>query len=1734
MSSNRKFPSRHVHTLKTHNGPVNTVIFSSYPGTYVLTGSTDRAIHLSRALPSTDTQSIVETTQPIQKYEAHGYSILDIAVSSDNSRFSSVGGDRQVFLWDVEQGGTVRRWAGHSSRVEAVQFAGEGDSVVVSGSADTTINLWDTKSNSYKPIQSLTEASDTVSSLHVHMPTYSIASGSYDGRVRIYDLRMGRTTVDVIAHPVTSVRCSADGNAILVSSLDGKIRMLDRTDGKLLKAYGGETQTGKFGEKYVNKSLRLRSVFAKGDAVVLSGSEAADMETKGNASQAAVFVWDVLSGEIIATVPAGEGVKVVSCVAWNEKGQCWAGACADAADDAFGPAVGAGCRDGFDFTLLFEQSILSILPAAIILIASPFRIKYLLSKDIRTQYNPVRIAKLVVGAGLAATQLALLVLWICSAEPRTKSSIPSAALSLIVAAQLVLLSWTEDTRSVRPSSLLSAYLLLSSLFDISQARTLWDRQDRNESVAITFTTSVGLKVIFLVLESTGKRQYLHEEYRSLPPESTSGILNRSFMWWVNRLFLSGFKPEMRGNDAKGQRGALRFHSLFVKHSGGHLFLQYSHVESRGFESKGYGLLGATLLIYIGLAVSNLHYNHMIYRFIAMFRGATSSLIYEHGLNIPDGSLDDRSAAITLMTTDIDRISACLVNLNECWAQSIEVVVGITLLSIRIGWVSIIPVIITILSGVGSIQISKHIGGRQKVWVDAVQRRIAITTSMLTEVQTVRRIGWSNTLAKMIQEKQNEETRRMEGFRWSIVWQNVIQNLPWALAPALTFTVYTSQGNSLDTTKALSSLSIITLLTNPASKLLSAIPSTAASFGCFDRIQKFLLIPSCQGGLELHSTIVEDQLENGSSHPNELSSVELQEVSSTVISFSDVAIRPVASSSIILQDVNFCIPRGSFTFILGQVGSGKSTLLRAILGYAFCEKGLIKVSRHDVAYCAQSSWLPNTTIQDAICGFTDENEHKANLDSKWYEAVIHACALHHDMKLFVNGDRMQIGSASSAVLSGGQMQRIALARALYSRKKILLLDDVLSALDNVTKKLIMARLFGKSGLFRQLNSTVVLVTNETDCLSYANEIFILFNGRLEVSTPDIVGYKHMGLDSLSSNTRVKDPEDAIDSISRPYVKETAAQISKENQLNDLTRATGDRTVYKYYIQSIGWQKILVFVFSVTLHVFCSTFSQIWLEWWAAGNGAQKALYVTVYFMLASFNSFGNGGYVWAILVLISPATSRKLHQRLLNTLMRASPSYLSRTDSGVILNRFSQDIALIEGQLPIGMLVFVSNLVICIATAGLVASGSGYMTITVPFLLIVIILLQNFYLRTSRQLRLLDLESRSPLYSHFMETISGLATIQAFQWQKRFRRKNLQLLDASQRPYYLLYCIQRWLTLVLNLIVAAEAVILVGLVIKLRGSVSVGLIGISLNNILSFSNSLSSVTSGWTQLEISLGSISRIRDFVTNVKPEDDAKTKVQPPAHWPCHGMIEFRKVTAQYSTEKVALGNISFTASPGQKIGICGRTGSGKSSLLATILGILDIIEGSILIDGIDITTLPRETIRERLVTIPQSTLILEGCSIRTNVDPHSIHSDTEIIEALNHVGLWKEVIQQRGGLDAEVKPTSLQLSKGQQQLFGLARAILKVQESTKRGSRPNLLLDEPTSNVDSQTDEKIQILLRQTQCFAMLTVLTVAHRIGTILRSDMVVVLDDGRVVETGDPRELQLRSGSVFAGLVDGDIS
>ncbi|KAL2437008.1 WD repeat domain-containing protein 83 [Exophiala dermatitidis] len=313
-----KLPASLVNTLATHSGPINAITFSSLGGTYILTGSSDRQIHLSRAEPAsstsasqraTATTTTTTTTTPIQKYVAHGYPVLDIAVAQDNETFASVGGDRSVFLWAVQntEGGTLRRFGnntsqGHTSRINCVVFTGQGDSVLASGSDDTSVRLWDVKSRDPKPLMVLDEAKDGISSIVVPETRYELTTASVDGRVRTYDIRMGRITVDVLPGPVTSLDLSSDARTLLVGCLDGHIRVMDRADGTCLRAFPPEKNS----DGYKNDSLRLKSCFAQNDSLVLSGSEA----------DGAVRAWDLLSGKTVGQVvlsPAGKVVSVVKC-----------------------------------------------------------------------------------------------------------------------------------------------------------------------------------------------------------------------------------------------------------------------------------------------------------------------------------------------------------------------------------------------------------------------------------------------------------------------------------------------------------------------------------------------------------------------------------------------------------------------------------------------------------------------------------------------------------------------------------------------------------------------------------------------------------------------------------------------------------------------------------------------------------------------------------------------------------------------------------------------------------------------------------------------------------------------------------------------------------------------------------------------------------------------------------------------------------------------------------------------------------------------------------------------------------------------------------------------------------------------------------------------------------------------------------------------------------------------------
>lgn len=408
-----------------------------------------------------------------------------------------------------------------------------------------------------------------------------------------------------------------------------------------------------------------------------------------------------------------------------------------------------------------------------------------------------------------------------------------------------------------------------------------------------------------------------------------------------------------------------------------------------------------------------------------------------------------------------------------------------------------------------------------------------------------------------------------------------------------------------------------------------------------------------------------------------------------------------------------------------------------------------------------------------------------------------------------------------------------------------------------------------------------------------------------------------LDSMSVN-----PE-AFGKVNSEQTTTLAFTMSApDEKLMDLTRRIGDFSIYSYYLQMIGWSLSIIFVITNAAMAFTQSFSQIWLKWWAAAGGKQLSKYLPVYAILALSATLSTVFCIWVVFLRMMPKSAAQLHKKLLDSVADAPLSFIASIDNGVTLNRFSQDMSLVDLALPIALQGFVMALFECLAKAGLIATGSTYMAITLPFTLVAIFFIQHIYLRTSRQLRYLDLENKSPLYSHLTETLEGLATIRAFNWERPAIQKQIEILDHSQKPYYMLLCVQRWLNLVLDLMVTALAVIVVTLAVNLRTSTSAGLLGVALNNIIGFNQSLSSLVNSWTSLETSLGAIARVKIFAKNTPSENKPGDNRLPPSEWPSRGAVELHNVSVCYGDDSHALNNISMTISPGQKIGVCGRTG--------------------------------------------------------------------------------------------------------------------------------------------------------------------------------------------------------------------
>jgi ATP-binding cassette subfamily C (CFTR/MRP) protein 1 len=367
-------------------------------------------------------------------------------------------------------------------------------------------------------------------------------------------------------------------------------------------------------------------------------------------------------------------------------------------------------------------------------------------------------------------------------------------------------------------------------------------------------------------------------------------------------------------------------------------------------------------------------------------------------------------------------------------------------------------------------------------------------------------------------------------------------------------------------------------------------------------------------------------------------------------------------------------------------------------------------------------------------------------------------------------------------------------------------------------------------------------------------------------------------------------------------DSSAALSKAEDTvpeDDASRRTGDSAIYLYYVRSIGWLPTMVFVAAITAYIVCQSFPTIWVNWWSEANKREPngnlGYYLGIYAMLGVLALAFLCISCYQMIVTMVPLSGKNFHWTLLKTVLNSPMAFFAETDSGITINRFSQDLQLIDMDLPISALNTFATFILCIAQMILIGVGSNFAAISFPFLIAALYLIQRVYLRTSRQIRFMDLEAKSPLYSQFTETLSGLATLRAFGWQDALERMHHTLLDRSQRPYYLLYAVQRWLTLVLDMFVAGLAVLLIVLIVELRDVLSSGLIGVALVNVIMFSQNLKLLLTFWTTLETHIGAIARIKSFTTNAVSEHEPQENQIPPSNWPSNGEIKFENVSAGY-----------------------------------------------------------------------------------------------------------------------------------------------------------------------------------------------------------------------------------------------
>jgi len=1160
------------------------------------------------------------------------------------------------------------------------------------------------------------------------------------------------------------------------------------------------------------------------------------------------------------------------------------------------------------------------------------------------------------------------------------------------------------------------------------------------------------------------------------------------------------------------------------------------------------------------------------------KSAVSALLYEKSLDISAAGKAATSTGqvVNMMSNDTAQLQRFASFANLIWTAPIQIIASLYLIYRQVGnatWVGVAYMFA--LAPVNTFIFSLVSKMRRKI-LKYSDLRVKMMNEVLTGIRIIKYYAWERAFTQEVREIRENELRKLTQLAYvsGIGFSVILLSVP-IIQPILVFLVYTKISDEpLTAAKAFTTVALFNIMRFPFAFIPMGILQYIQSSIAIDRLTSYLMLPRLEKYVK--STVHPDYLALPDAPESQVGSVTLRDTSFCWTNYA-ANITPINGAGdnkaerlsrsrhggsvssgndtdatqediVVLNNISATIEKGDLVAVVGPVGCGKSSFLSAILGEMEPQNGSNVYIPRDakdagnqsfISYCAQTPWIVNETLRGNIL-------FGRAYDDERYQLIVNACALKSDLEVLPAGDMTEIGERGIN-LSGGQKARVSLARALYEKStRIMLLDDPLSAVDaHVGEHILENAILGdiSKGVTR------VLVTHHVHVLSLCDKIIVLEDGEIQqfgtydelvergVDFADAVAFEGDDEGESHDTDKIDLSKTKMMADGNGNVKEEAALIKKGKNLTtkeDREEGSVDGRLYLKYAKAGGSFLFFNIFFSQFLGRGIEVGSSFWLAYWAkeavlaeTGNGLSDS---DSMFYLNIYAALGMGGiFCLAVRSLFMAGhrlkSSRVLHEGLTASILRAPISFYDVTPIGRILNRFAADMDKIDLDLTQSLGQGSSTIFSVLGALGaILAATKG--TFLVPLIPIsyVYYKIQAWFRKTSTELQRVTSISASPIFANFSQVLSGTSTIRAYGENDRFFNESIDNYSKFNSAYYLTQISNLWLGLRLDILGGAIAAFVAGIAVATEKHqfIPAGWLGLALSYSIEITAFLKHGVRMIAVLEADMSSVERVISYTEKIEAEAPAVIEDNiPPNTWPSKGQIEITNASMRYRDGPLVLKDISLHVNGGEKIGVVGRTGSGKSSLMNLLFRITEIEQngGVIKVDGVDTSKIGTEILRQNLSIIPQDPVMFSN-TVRYNLDPFGESTDDELNDVLNKVQLASFIDSLPEGLNDKVAEGGENFSQGQRQLLCIARSLLR---------KPKILvLDEATASIDNTTDGLIQEMIREN--FNDATVLTIAHRLNTILDSDRILVLDDGNVVEFDSPKNLLAIQGGYFKRMVD----